>query len=300
MSAKVIRLNELAERIHNETAELVRSFIYDGGATVPPCIAILQIEGDMASEVYLRKKKEAVLSIGGTVRHFVFPKHIDFKIVRRVINDLNNDSLVHGIILQLPVPWDATACKKTLNAIRPDKDIDGLGKEALSALAEGEFHKSFIPCTPRAVEMAATELIGDLEGKLVLVIGRSRLVGLPLALLLQQKWNCTVSIAHSHSDKLDLDCLSVPADVIVVATGTPKGIQLTEVTGKTLIIDVGVNKDAEGVLCGDVDHASLNDEVSVTASPGGIGLLTVEALCQNLVLAWRNQWIEAHPVDPSF
>jgi methylenetetrahydrofolate dehydrogenase (NADP+)/methenyltetrahydrofolate cyclohydrolase len=300
MCAKVIRLNELAERTHRETAELVRNFACDAGVSDLPCLAILQVEGDMASEVYLRKKKEAVLSLGGVVRHFVFPKYIDPLAVRRVINDLNSDTRVHGIILQLPVPWGSEERKKTLNAIRPDKDIDGLGKEALSALAEGDFSKHFVPCTPKAVEQAALELTDTLEGKNVLVIGRSRLVGLPLALLLQHKWNCTVSIAHSHTHIVDLDCLSAAADVIVVATGTPKGIRLPDAIGKTLIIDVGVNKDSEGVLCGDVDHTSLHDEVSITASPGGIGLLTVESLCQNLVFAWREQWLKSHPIDPSF
>lgn len=295
MCAKVIRLNELAERTHRETAELVRCLVYDCKGIDLPCLAILQVEGDMASEVYLRKKKEAVLSLGSTVRHFVFPKHVDPQAVRRIINDLNNDARVHGIILQLPVPWGSEERKKTLNAIRPDKDIDGLGKESFSALAEGEFHKYFVPCTPRAVEQAAMELTDNLEGKNVLVIGRSRLVGLPLALLLQHKWNCTVSIAHSYTDKIDLDCLSAAADVIVVATGTPRGIHLPEAIGKTLIIDVGVNKDSEGVLCGDVDHTSLQKDVQVTASPGGIGLLTVESLCHNLVTAWKNQWLKDHP-----
>jgi methylenetetrahydrofolate dehydrogenase (NADP+)/methenyltetrahydrofolate cyclohydrolase len=293
--AKVIRLNEFAERIHNYTEEHMRDFAYDMEVSELPCLAILQVAGDMASEVYLRKKKEAVLSLGGTVRHFIFTKDTLPQAVRRVINDLNNDPHVHGIILQLPVPWDEVERAKTLSAIRPDKDVDGLGRAALTALAEGEYRKFFVPCTPKAVEQAILELTESIEGKHVLVIGRSRLVGLPLALLMQHKWNCTVSIAHSYTDEIDLNLLSAAADVIVVATGTPKRIRLPDAMGKTLIIDVGVNKDSEGVLCGDVDHTSLNDEVRITASPGGIGLLTVESLCQNLVTAWKNQWLKDHP-----
>jgi 5,10-methylene-tetrahydrofolate dehydrogenase/methenyl tetrahydrofolate cyclohydrolase len=293
--AKVIRLNEFAERIHNCTEEDMRDFAYDMEVSELPCLAILQVAGDMASEVYLRKKKEAVLSLGGTVRHFIFTKDTLPQAVRRVINDLNNDPHVHGIILQLPVPWDEVERAKTLSAIRPDKDVDGLGRAALTALAEGEYRKFFVPCTPKAVEQTALELTDDLHGKNVLIIGRSRLVGKPLALLLESKYNCTVTLAHSKTPYSDRAYLSAFADIIVVATGTPKGILLPEARPDTLIIDVGVNKDSEGVLCGDVDHTSLQKDVQVTASPGGIGLLTVESLCQNLVTAWKNQWLKDHP-----
>lgn len=292
--AEIIRLNEIATEWRNETTAKVRSFTDDMGVSEPPCLAILQVIGDDASEVYTRKKKEAVLSFGGTVRHFLFSKDVEPKAVRRVISDLNNDHHVHGIILQLPVPWDDDERKKTLNSINPNKDVDGLSSVALSAIAEGDFDKYFVPCTPRAVLRAIIELEGINESH-VLVVGRSRLVGQPLAMLLEKAYNCTVTVAHSHTLEVAMNYYATGADVIVVATGTPKGIRLPEASFDTLIVDVGVNRDSEGVLCGDVDHASLQKDVRVTASPGGIGLLTVEALCDNLVIAWKNQWLKDHP-----
>jgi methylenetetrahydrofolate dehydrogenase (NADP+)/methenyltetrahydrofolate cyclohydrolase len=129
----------------------------------------------------------------------------------------------------------------------------------------------------------------------VLIIGRSRLVGKPLAMMLEVMWDCTVTLAHSKTSQESINNLSATADVVVVATGTPKGIRLPHVNPNALIIDVGVNKDETGTLCGDVDHSSLPKEVSITASPGGVGLLTVECLCTNLISAWRNQWLKEHP-----
>lgn len=285
----IIDCKKTAERLRSDNTTFVRGAREEDPKMGIPCLAILQVTGDPASDVYTRRKKEAVLAIGGTVRHILFNPDVEPHIVRRVINDLNSDPCVHGIMLQLPVPWSDTEMQKTLNAIVPIKDVDGLSKEAMSSLMEGEF-QYHMPCTVRAVVGAINMLADNPFWNNVLIIGRSRLVGRPLATLLERVFDCTCTLAHSRTSQHTIDELSKNADVVVVATGTPRLIKLPSVNPAAIIVDVGINKDEEGTLCGDVDHSCLPQHTIVTASPGGVGLLTVEFLCVNLITAWKRQW----------
>ena len=243
---------------------------------VTPGLAVLLVGDNPASQVYVRNKVKACADSG---LHSVLERHdadmTEAALLAR-IEALNNDPSIHGILVQLPVPAHIDA-SKVIEAISPAKDVDGFHIASAGALMVGQ--PGFVPCTPYGC-MKMLESIGyDLRGKHAVVIGRSNIVGKPMAMLLLQK-NATVTICHSGTK--DLKAMTLQADVIVAAVGKRNVLTADMVKPGAVVIDVGMNRTPEGKLCGDVDYEGVRQVAShITPVPGGVGPMTITMLLVN-------------------
>ena len=247
----------------------------------PPGLAVLRVGDDPASAVYVANKEKACARVGVESYGSHLPADASPEQVLHAIHALNNDHRVDGILLQLPLPQglDETPL---LAAIAPEKDADGLHTLNLGRLLKGE--KGPRSCTPAGV-MAMLRSAGiDPAGRRAVVIGRSILVGQPMALMLQAA-NATVTIAHSRTK--DLAALTRQADILVVAAGRPEMLGQEHVSPGTVVVDVGIHRRPEGGLCGDVKAAELEPiAAALSPVPGGVGPMTVTMLLVNTVVAW--------------
>jgi methylenetetrahydrofolate dehydrogenase (NADP+)/methenyltetrahydrofolate cyclohydrolase len=243
---------------------------------ITPGLAVLLVGENQASQVYVRNKVKACADAG---LHSVLERHdadmTEAALLAR-IDALNKDPAIHGILVQLPVPKHIDA-NKVIEAIAPEKDVDGFHIASAGALMVGQ--PGFVPCTPYGC-MKMLESIGyDLRGKHAVVIGRSNIVGKPMAMLLLQK-NATVTICHSGT--ADLKAMTLQADVIVAAVGKVNVLTADMVKPGAVVIDVGMNRNAEGKLCGDVDYAGVREVAGyITPVPGGVGPMTITMLLVN-------------------
>ena len=243
---------------------------------ITPGLAVLLVGDNPASQVYVRNKVKACADSG---LHSVLERHdadmTEAALLAR-IEALNNDPSIHGILVQLPVPAHIDA-SKVIEAISPAKDVDGFHIASAGALMVGQ--PGFVPCTPYGC-MKMLESIGyDLRGKHAVVIGRSNIVGKPMAMLLLQK-NATVTICHSGTK--DLKAMTLQADVIVAAVGKRNVLTADMVKPGAVVIDVGMNRTPEGKLCGDVDYEGVRQVAShITPVPGGVGPMTITMLLVN-------------------
>ena len=243
---------------------------------ITPGLAVLLVGDNPASQVYVRNKVKACADSG---LHSVLERHdadmTEAALLAR-IEALNNDPSIHGILVQLPVPAHIDA-NKVIEAIAPAKDVDGFHIASAGALMVGQ--PGFVPCTPYGC-MKMLESIGyDLRGKHAVVIGRSNIVGKPMAMLLLQK-NATVTICHSGTK--DLKAMTLQADVIVAAVGKRNVLTADMVKPGAVVIDVGMNRTPEGKLCGDVDYEGVRQVAShITPVPGGVGPMTITMLLVN-------------------
>ena len=243
---------------------------------ITPGLAVLLVGDNPASQVYVRNKVKACVDSG---LHSVLERYdadmTEAALLAR-IEALNNDPSIHGILVQLPVPAHIDA-NKVIEAIAPAKDVDGFHIASAGALMVGQ--PGFVPCTPYGC-MKMLESIGyDLRGKHAVVIGRSNIVGKPMAMLLLQK-NATVTICHSGTK--DLKAMTLQADVIVAAVGKPNVLTADMVKPGAVVIDVGMNRTPEGKLCGDVDYEGVRQVAShITPVPGGVGPMTITMLLVN-------------------
>ena len=243
---------------------------------ITPGLAVLLVGDNPASQVYVRNKVKACADSG---LHSVLERHdadmTEAALLAR-IEALNNDPSIHGILVQLPVPAHIDA-NKVIEAISPAKDVDGFHIASAGALMVGQ--PGFVPCTPYGC-MKMLESIGyDLRGKHAVVIGRSNIVGKPMAMLLLQK-NATVTICHSGTK--DLKAMTLQADVIVAAVGKRNVLTADMVKPGAVVIDVGMNRTPEGKLCGDVDYEGVRQVAShITPVPGGVGPMTITMLLVN-------------------
>jgi len=243
---------------------------------ITPGLAVLLVGENQASQVYVRNKVKACADAG---LHSVLERYdadmTEAALMAR-IDALNKDPAIHGILVQLPVPKHIDA-NKVIEAIAPEKDVDGFHIASAGALMVGQ--PGFVPCTPYGC-MKMLESIGyDLRGKHAVVIGRSNIVGKPMAMLLLQK-NATVTICHSGT--ADLKAMTLQADVIVAAVGKVNVLTADMVKPGAVVIDVGMNRNAEGKLCGDVDYAGVREVAShITPVPGGVGPMTITMLLVN-------------------
>lgn len=243
---------------------------------ITPGLAVLLVGDNPASQVYVRNKVKACADSG---LHSVLERHdadmSEAALLAR-IEALNNDPSIHGILVQLPVPAHIDA-NKVIEAISPAKDVDGFHIASAGALMVGQ--PGFVPCTPYGC-MKMLESIGyDLRGKHAVVIGRSNIVGKPMAMLLLQK-NATVTICHSGTK--DLKAMTLQADVIVAAVGKRNVLTADMVKPGAVVIDVGMNRTPEGKLCGDVDYEGVRQVAShITPVPGGVGPMTITMLLVN-------------------
>jgi methylenetetrahydrofolate dehydrogenase (NADP+)/methenyltetrahydrofolate cyclohydrolase len=243
---------------------------------ITPGLAVVLVGENPASQVYVRNKVKACADAG---LHSVLERYdadmTEAALLAR-IDALNKDPSIHGILVQLPVPKHIDA-NKVIEAIAPEKDVDGFHIASAGALMVGQ--PGFVPCTPYGC-MKMLESIGyDLRGKHAVVIGRSNIVGKPMAMLLLQQ-NATVTICHSGTK--DLKAMTLQADVIVAAVGKVNVLTADMVKPGAVVIDVGMNRNAEGKLCGDVDYAGVREVAShITPVPGGVGPMTITMLLVN-------------------
>ena len=291
-SAKLIEGKIFAERLRVRVAEDVAAFHAEHG--LAPGLAVVLVGADPASEIYVRSKGEQSLAAGmHSVTHRL-PADTELRDRLRLVEELNGDPLIHGILVQLPLPKHLDE-KAVLAAINPDKDVDGLHVINAGRLASGQ--PALTPCTPLGCMILLRETVGDLTGLRAVVVGRSVLVGRPIAQLLLQA-DCTVTIAHSRSR--DLPAICREADILVAAVGRPRMIKGDWIKPGAAVIDVGINrvpfddpvKAAAGrtKVVGDVDFKQASHVAGwLTPAPGGVGPMTVAVLLQNTVTAARRQ-----------
>ena len=277
MTAEIIDGNALSRKLRAEIAERTLALKLRG---VAPGLAVILVGEDPASQVYVRNKVKACQDAG---LHSVLEKYeasmTEAALLERV-NALNNDPAIHGILVQLPLPAHIDA-HKVIEAISPTKDVDGFHVASAGALMVGQ--PGFWPCTPYGC-MKMLESIGyNLRGKHAVVIGRSNIVGKPMAMMLLQQ-NATVTICHSATP--DLKAMTLQADVIVAAVGKRNVLTADMVKPGAVVLDVGMNRNDEGKLCGDVDFAGVSQVASyITPVPGGVGPMTITMLLVNTLEA---------------
>jgi methylenetetrahydrofolate dehydrogenase (NADP+)/methenyltetrahydrofolate cyclohydrolase len=249
-----------------------------------PRLAIIQIADNPASQVYVGAKTKQAEEVGVSAHPMHFPASITQDHLLKLIDSLNGDAQVHGIIVQLPLPPHLDPMI-ILNRIRADKDVDGLSVMNVGRLSMGI--DCLVPCTPLGCIILLEQLFQTLEGKHAVILGRSNLVGKPLAQLLLQK-DCSVSILHSKTKNPQQ--LTRQADILISAVGKPEFITTDWIKPGAVILDVGINRMDNGMLVGDVDFNSMEKVAGyVTPVPGGVGPMTVACLLLNTVIAMAKQ-----------
>lgn len=278
----IISGKEISVKIKDQLKEEV-SKIKETYPRLPKLVVIL-VGDNQASQTYVRNKERGCQYIGiesEILRHDASFSEIE---LLQEINDLNNDDTVDGILVQLPLPQHINE-EKVLDAIVPSKDVDGFHPENVAKLFLGQH--SLVPCTPKGMMVLLEEINYDLAGKEVVIVGRSNIVGKPVALLCLQK-NATVTIAHSQTK--DLKAVCSRADVLIAAIGKPKFFNHEYVKNGAVVLDVGINRDENNKLCGDVDFDDVKDKVSaITPVPGGIGPMTITMLMKNTIEAFYHR-----------
>lgn len=242
---------------------------------ITPGLAVVLVGNDPASEVYVKSKGKQTIEAGMNSYEHKLPATISQNELLALIDKLNTDKNVHGILVQLPLPKHISE-DAVIQAINPDKDVDGFHVVNAGRLATGQ--EGFVPCTPLGCSMLLKDKIGNLAGLHAVVIGRSNIVGKPMAQLLLQE-SCTVTIAHSKTK--DLPSLLKTADIVVAAVGRSEMVKGEWLRQGAVVIDVGINR-VDGKLVGDVDYASCQGIASaITPVPGGVGPMTIACLLEN-------------------
>lgn len=260
-------------QVKEETARLKEQGIVPG-------LAVVIVGDDPASRVYVNNKKKACELVGFHSEEYALGAEITQEELLALVEKLNKDDSINGILVQLPLPKHLDD-KAVIAAIDPKKDVDAFHAENVGKIMIGDY--KFLPCTPAGVmELLASENI-EIEGKSCVVIGRSNIVGKPMAMLLLHK-NGTVTITHSRTKNLKEICLG--ADIIVAAVGIPKFLKGDMVKDGAVVIDVGMDRDENGKLCGDVDFDEVEKKAGyITPVPGGVGPMTIAMLMKNTLMA---------------
>lgn len=278
--AQIIDGKLISKQIKDELKDKVAELKEQGKEI---CLAVIQVGNDPASSVYVGNKKKACEYIGIKSLAYELPEETTEQELLDIIARLNADDSVHGILVQLPVP-DHINEEKIINAISPSKDVDGFHPASVGALSIGQ--KGFVSCTPAGVIQLLKRSGIEIAGKDCVVIGRSNIVGKPMSMLLLRE-NGTVTICHSKTKDLKEVCKR--ADILVVAIGRPKMIDASYVKEGATVIDVGIHRDENNKLCGDVDYASVEPVAgAITPVPGGVGPMTIAMLMNNCVEAGMN------------
>lgn len=283
----IIYGNELAAKLKAEMKVEIDKLKEEGKRL--PVLSVILVGDNPASQSYVKSKANACVSIGIENRTIVLDGNITQEELEKVIEEQNSDESVDGILVQLPLPKHLNELA-AINKISPEKDVDGLHPVNAGKLLTGR--KGFIPCTPKGV-MAMLESIGldDLSGMSAVVCGRSNLVGKPVALLLQNK-NATVTTVHSRTPNITE--VTSKADILIVAMGKEKLVKANWVKEGAVVIDVGINRMANGKLCGDVDFDDVCDKVkAISPVPKGVGPMTVCMLLSNTLESYWNKEREA-------
>ena len=273
MTAQILDGNALGQKLRAGFKQKAEELAAQG---TRPGLAVILVGEDPASQVYVRNKVNACAQAGFYSEKHVYAPDVEPKIVFDKIAELNADPKIHGILVQLPLPkhFDADA---VLDAIAAEKDVDGFRAENVGALMQGQ--PCFIPCTPYGAMKFFEEAGVSLKGKEAVVVGRSNIVGKPMAMLLMHA-GATVTVCHSQTKDLKGHCLR--ADILVAAIGRPKMITGDMVKPGAVVIDVGINRLPDGKLCGDVDFESAKEVASfITPGPGGVGPMIITMLRAN-------------------
>lgn len=266
------------ERIRNE----VTQFAEKTGKR--PGLAVVIVGEDPASQVYVRNKKRACEEVGMYSEEYALPATTTENELLALVEKLNQDPKINGILVQLPLPQHLDA-EKVILAIDPRKDVDAFHPQNVGKIMIGNY--SFLPCTPAGVMELLKHYGIDLCGKHCVIIGRSNIVGKPQAMLMLKE-NATVTICHSRTKNLAE--ITKQADVVVAAVGKPGFVTADMIKEGAVVVDVGINRTAEGKLCGDVDFASVESKASyITPVPGGVGPMTITMLLQNTLTAAKEQ-----------
>lgn len=282
MTAKILDGAALAQELRAEFKLRAEALAAQGAR---PGLAVILVGEDPASQVYVRNKVNACAQAGFHSEKIVLPADATAEALLAKIAALNADPAIHGILVQLPLPKHIDA-DAVLEAISPEKDVDGFHAENIGALTQG--NPRFIPCTPHGVMKLLEKGEVSLQGKEAVIIGRSNIVGKPMALLLLAA-GATVTICHSKT--ADLGFHTRRADILVAAIGKPRFVSGDMIKPGAVVIDVGINRVPEGQpdagkLCGDVDFASAKEVASaITPVPGGVGPMTIAMLLANTLLA---------------
>ena len=281
MKAQLIDGKLISAEIKAEAAEEAAALKAQG---IEPCLAVVLVGDNSASKVYVSNKEKACAAVGIKSVSHVLPEATTEEELLKLIDELNKDANVHGILVQMPVPKHIDD-RKVIMAIRPDKDVDCFHPVNVGYLHTGA--KGFLPCTPAGIIELIKRSGHSIAGKNCVVIGRSNIVGKPVAMLLMQE-NGTVTICHSKTQDLAGICRG--ADIIVSATGKVNTVTADMVKEGAIIIDVGMNRNAEGKLCGDVDFENVKEVAgAITPVPGGVGPMTIAMLMKNCNTAARIQ-----------
>ena len=247
-----------------------------------PGLAVIIVGEDPASKVYVRNKKLACEEVGYLSREYALPAETPEEELLALIDTLNGDCEIDGILVQRPLPKGFDE-KKVIGRIDPSKDVDAFSYVNVGRITVGD--ADFVPCTPAGVMELLSYYGIALEGKRAVVVGRSNIVGKPQALLLLEK-NATVTVAHSRT--VDLASVTREADVLVVAVGRAKFVTADMVKEGAVVVDVGMNRDENGKLCGDVDFEGVEKKASyITPVPGGVGPMTITELLKNTYTAYE-------------
>lgn len=247
-------------------------------------LAVVIVGNDQASRVYVNNKKKACELCGIKSYEYALPEETTEYQLLKLIDDLNNDSSVNGILVQLPLPGHINE-KEVIGYISPEKDVDAFNAVNVGKIMIGDY--SFLPCTPAGVMELIHSTGTEISGKECVVIGRSNIVGKPMAMLLLHE-NATVTICHSKTANLKEVCAR--ADILVSAVGKAGFVTADMVKEGAVVIDVGMNRNAEGKLCGDVDFENVKDKCSfITPVPGGVGPMTIAMLMENTLRAKKLQ-----------
>lgn len=266
------------ERVAKETEELKAK-------GVTPGLAVIIVGEDPASQVYVRNKEKACEEVGFYSEKFALPENTTQQELNSLVMELNERKDINGILCQLPLPSHLDD-KEVINLINPIKDVDAFHPVNVGAIMIGDYN--FLPCTPAGVMELIHSTGVEVAGKKAVVIGRSNIVGKPMAMLLLHE-NATVEITHSKTQNLAE--ITSGADILVAAIGKAKFVGADMVKDGAVVIDVGMNRDENGKLCGDVDFDAVKDKCSyITPVPGGVGPMTISMLMQNTLTAAKIQY----------
>lgn len=281
MKAQRIDGKAVSDQIKEEAALEAQKLQRQG---ITPCLAVVLVGNDPASMVYVNNKKKACEKVGILSRSYELPEDTEEKDLLALVEQLNMDNSVHGVLVQLPLPPQIDE-EKVILAVDPKKDVDCFHPLNVGLLHTGQ--KGFLPCTPAGVLELIERSGHTIEGKRCVVIGRSHNVGKPTAMLLLQK-NGTVTICHSKTK--DLKGICKEADILVSAVGKLHTVTKDMVKEGAVVIDVGMNRNENGKLCGDVDFDDVCEVAgAVSPVPGGVGLMTVAMLMKNCITAAKLQ-----------
>ena len=278
---QIIDVKKISQEIKDELREQVAK-LKEQGTNVS--LAVIQVGNDPASSVYVRNKKLACEYIGIQSLSYELPEETSEEELVGLVQKLNEDPTVNGILVQLPVPAHINA-DKIIQTISPDKDVDGFHPQNVGKLVIGE--RGFVSCTPAGIIQLLKRSGIEIAGKHCVVIGRSNIVGKPMALLMLRE-NATVTVAHSKTHNLKEICQN--ADILIVAIGKPQFITADYVKDGAVVIDVGIHRDENNKLCGDVKYDEVAPKASaITPVPGGVGPMTIAMLMHNCLESFNNK-----------